>query len=121
VTAVLGVILAVLVVVAVLRLVSRRQLLVKYAVLWIFVASLLFALAFYPPLLAWLAGILGFAVPANLLFFASIGLLLAIALQLSFEVSRIERRLQRVAEEVALMGAKGRSVDDPQRDSEDHD
>jgi hypothetical protein len=105
-TMILGALLAVAVVVVVLRLVARRQLLVKYAVLWIAVAGFLSALAVFPELLRWLATLLGFEIPSNMLFFASISLLLAIALQLSFEVSRIERRLQRVAEEVALLGAQ---------------
>jgi hypothetical protein len=105
-TLILGALLALAVVGVVLRLVARGQLLVKYAVLWVAVAGVLAALAVFPALLAWLAGLLGFQVPANMLFFASISLLLAIALQLSLEVSRIERRLQRVGEEVALLGAE---------------
>jgi len=117
-TAVLGALLAVGVVVVVLRLVARGQLLVKYAVLWIAVAGILTALAVFPPLLDWLAGLLGFAVPSNMLFFASISLLLAIALQLSLEVSRIERRLQRVGEDVAIMGASPEPATDPETDSD---
>ena len=116
-TVILGAILTVVVVVVVLRLVARRQLLVKYAVLWVAVALLLSALAIFPALLAWLARLLGFEVPANMLFFASICLLLAIALQLSVEVSRVERRLQRVAEELALLGVTREPADDPHRDS----
>jgi hypothetical protein len=114
----LGVVLTVLVVVVVLRLVARRQLLVKYAVLWVAVAILLSALAAFPALLQWLAGLLGFEVPSNMLFFAGISLLLAIVLQLSLEVSRIERRLQRVAEELALMGVKPEHGDDPENGPE---
>ena len=105
-TLILGVGLTLFVVVIVLRLVARRQLLVKYAALWIGVAALLSVLAAFPVLLEWLAGFLGFEVRSNLLFFASISLLLVIALQLSLEVSRIEHRLQRVAEELALLGVK---------------
>jgi hypothetical protein len=117
-TLILGGLLAVVVVVVVLRLVARRQLLVKYALLWVAVAGLLSVLAIFPPLLGWLAGLLGFAIPSNMLFFASVSLLLAIALQLSLEVSRIERRLQRVAEEVALMGATRESGADTERHSD---
>jgi hypothetical protein len=117
-TMILGALLTVVVVVVVLRLVARRQLLVKYAVLWVAVACLLSVLAIFPTLLAWLAGVLGFEVPSNMLFFAAIVLLLAVTLQLSLEVSRIERRLQRVAEELALMGVSREPGDDPEKDPE---
>lgn len=117
-TMILGALLTVFVVVVVLRLVARRQLLVKYAALWIGVAILLSALAVFPALLQLLAGLLGFEVPSNMLFFASISLLLVIALQLSLEVSRVERRLQRVAEELALMGEKREPASDPEKDPE---
>jgi hypothetical protein len=105
-TTILGAVLTVFVVVVVLRLVARRQLLVKYAALWIAVATLLSALAVFPALLEQISRLLGFEVPSNMLFFAAISLLLVIALQLSLEVSRVERQLQRVAEELALLGVQ---------------
>jgi hypothetical protein len=114
-TMILGVLLTVVVVVVVLRLVARRQLLVKYAVLWVAVAGLLSALAVFPAMLEWLARLLGFEVPSNMLFFAAISLLLAITLQLSLEVSRVERQLQRVAEELALLGANREPAADPEK------
>jgi hypothetical protein len=45
----------------------------------------------------------GVAVPANLLFFMSGILLLLVSVQLSYEVSRLEARTRRLAEEVALL------------------
>jgi hypothetical protein len=117
-TMILGVLLTVFVVVVVLRLVAHRQLLVKYAVLWIAVASLLSALAVFPALLERISGLLGFQVASNMLFFAAISLLLAIALQLSLEVSRVERQLQRVAEELALLGVNREPAGDPEKPEE---
>jgi hypothetical protein len=103
-----GVLLTLVAVGVVLRLVLRRVLLVKYAVLWIAVSGLLMILAGFPQLLYWVAGLLGFAVPSNLLFFASIALLLAITLHHSVELSRVERRQQRLAEELALLAQQVR-------------
>ena len=117
-TTILGVLLTVFVVVGVLRLVARRQLLVKYAVLWIAVASVLSALAIFPGLLERVSSLLGFEVASNMLFFAAIFLLLAMALQLSFEVSRVERQLQRVAEELALLGVNREPASDQERPKE---
>jgi hypothetical protein len=99
-------------VVIVLRLVLQRKLLVKYAVLWITVSIFLTILAALPEVLGAIARFLGFAVPANFLFALSIGLLLGITLQISFEVTSLEGRIQNLAEEVALlrMGAEKREA-----------
>ena len=48
----------------------------------------------------------GFEVPSNLLFFASILFLLLVAVQLSYEVSRLEARTRRLAEDLALLAAE---------------
>lgn len=105
-TGMIGIVVMVVAVVVVLRLVLQRRLLVKYAGLWIAVALALMVLAVVPGLLPGLADFLGFEVPANLLFSVATGLLLAICLQLSFEITRVERRLYRLAEEVALERAR---------------
>jgi len=53
---------------------------------------------------------LGFQLPSNLLFFVSILFLLLVAVQLSFEVSRLEARTRRLAEEVALLAEQVRQI-----------
>jgi len=103
VTAIIGILGALLVALLVLRLVLRRRLLVKYATLWLLVSCVLLLMTLIPHSLANVADLLGFAVPANLLFLAGFVLLLAIAVQLSVELTNVERRLQRLAEEVALL------------------
>ncbi|MEZ5184662.1 MAG: DUF2304 domain-containing protein [Candidatus Nanopelagicales bacterium] len=85
------------------ELLRRGILREKFAVLWLLVAGAALVVAIYPPLLDRLASLLGFAVPANLLFLVSVGLLLAVSVQLSFEVSRLERNLSRLAEEHVLL------------------
>lgn len=85
------------------ELLRRGILREKFAVLWLVVAVAALVVAVYPPLLDRLASLLGFAVPANLLFLVSVGLLLAVSVQLSFEVSRLERNLSRLAEEHVLL------------------
>jgi len=109
-TGAIGAIGAVLVILDVLRLVVRRRLLVKYAALWLVVSVVLVVMALIPGSLSGLADLLGFVVPANLLFFSGFVLLLLVTVQLSVELTSIERRIQRLAEEVALMqeGETGR-------------
>ena len=54
-------------------------------------------------------------IPANLLFVISLVLLLVVSVQLSYEVSRVEARTRRLAEEVAILR---RQVDDIRDDSD---
>ncbi len=98
-----GIVGAVVVVVVVLRLVMRRRLLVKYAALWLVVSVVLVVTAVIPGGLSRLADLLGFIVPANLLFFAGFVLLLFVAVQISVELTSVERRIQRLAEEIAII------------------
>lgn len=90
----------------VLTLLLRRQLSEKYAALWLIVSGLVLVLGLFPGLLDWLTGALGVQVPANLLFSLAIVLLLGVGLHLSWEISRAEDELRRVAEESALNRAE---------------
>ena len=74
----------------------------KYAVLWLGVSGIALFFAVFPGVLRALTEALGVQVPANLLFFATIVLLVLVAVQLSYELSRHEARIRRLAEEVAL-------------------
>jgi hypothetical protein len=86
------------------ELLRRGILRERFAVLWLGVCSVLLLLAAVPGLLTSAADALGFAVPSNLLFFVAILFLLMVTLQLSHEVSRLEARTRRLAEDVALLG-----------------
>jgi len=99
-----GALAAFVVILVVLRLVARRRLLVKYAVLWLMVSVILVVVALIPNSLAAVSSALGFVVPANLLFFGAFVLLLFVPVQLSVELTEVEARVQRLAEEVAILG-----------------
>jgi hypothetical protein len=85
------------------ELLRRRALREKYAVLWLGVSAVALVFGIWPSSLVWLASSLGFQVPANMLFALAALVLLAVSMQLSLEVSRLEARGQRLAEEVALL------------------
>jgi hypothetical protein len=99
----LGVAAAVLMTVAVAELLRRGILRERFAAMWLGVCAVLVVLALFPELLRTAADALGFEVPANLLFFTSILFLLLVALQLSHEVSQLEARTRRLAEDLALL------------------
>lgn len=85
------------------EMLRRQRLREKYAVIWVVVVGATLTLAIFPGLLTWAAGVLGVQVPANLLFFGAIMLLLVISIQLSYEIGRLEERTRTLAEEVALL------------------
>lgn len=96
--------LAVLTLIATLLL--RRQLREKYATLWLLIGVAVLILALFPGLLFALSRVLGFEVPSNLLFVLSIVLLVGVALHLSWELSRAEEEIRRLAEESAIARAE---------------
>lgn len=94
---------AVLTFVFVFSLLRRGVLREKYAVLWLLVSGVALLFAVFPGVLYRLTYALGIETPANLLFFMTITLLVLVSIQLSYELSRHEARIRRLAEESALL------------------
>ena len=92
-----------LVLLLVIELLRRRQLREKYAALWLGIGCVSVLIAVFPSLLEGVTRLLGFAVPANLLFFGGGLVLVAISMQLSLEIGRLEDKVRRLAEESALL------------------
>jgi hypothetical protein len=97
---------AVLLLAFVIELLRRGILRERFAALWLLVSGFLVLAALFPGILTRAAGALGFQVLSNLLFFAAIVFLLLVAIQLSNEVSRLEARTRRLAEDLALLSAQ---------------
>jgi hypothetical protein len=85
------------------EMMRRQRLREKYAVFWALVAVLTLLVAAFPGVLTWTSGLLGVAVPANLLFFMASMLLLVVSVQHSSELGRLEDRTRTLAEEVGLL------------------
>lgn len=99
-------------------LLRRGLLKEKYAVLWLFFAGASLFFAIFPDVLTEISALIGVAQPVNLLFFVTIVLLVLVAVQLSYELSRHEARIRRLAEEVALLEQRTRALD-PQPEHDD--
>jgi hypothetical protein len=106
----LGLLAALLLAGVVAELLRRGILRERFAGLWLVVSALLIVVALFPSLLRSAADALGFALPSNLLFFASILFLLLVTMQLSYEVSRLEARSRRLAEDLALLTSEVRDL-----------
>lgn len=103
-------------------LLRRGLLKEKYAVLWLLFAGTALFFAIFPNVLTELSALIGVAEPVNLLFFVTIVLLVLVAVQLSYELSRHEARIRRLAEEVALLEQRTRSMDpEHNRDGNNND
>ncbi len=101
----LGVAAALLLLACVLELLRRGILRERFAALWLVVGALLLLVAVFPGILGSASDALGFELPSNLLFFAAIVFLLLVCVQLSYEVSRLEARTRRLAEDLALLSS----------------
>lgn len=108
----LGLSAAVLTTLFVVELLRRGILREKFAVLWLAVSAGVLVMAAFPRVVSWLAEAVGVQVPANLLFFLTAVLLLLVSVQLSYEVSRLEARTRRLAEEIALLREDVRQLQD---------
>ncbi len=102
-TNLIAVIAALSIFIFVFELLRRGVLKEKYAVLWLFVAGVGFIFAVIPGLLDRVGTSLGIGAPVNLLFFIMGVVLLLVSVQLSYELSRHEARIRRLAEELALV------------------
>lgn len=99
----LGLLGAVITVVVIFEMLRRRKLREKYAVFWVLLAAVMATIALVPDVLVAAARITGVQVPANLLFFVGSLVLVAVNIQLSSEVGRLEERTRTLAEQVALL------------------
>lgn len=100
---ILGAIASIVTFVFVFWLMRKGVLREKYAVLWLLLSGAALFFSIVPGALKGLSDALGVETPSNLLFFITIVLLVLVAVQLSYELSRHEARIRRLAEEVALL------------------
>jgi hypothetical protein len=109
-TVTLGLIGSLVTLVLLFEMMRRKQLREKYAVFWFLVAIVTLLIAAFPGLLNTAAAALGVEVPANLLFFGASMLLLAVSVQHSSALGRLEERTRTLAEELALLRMEVRAV-----------
>ena len=99
---ILAIITSLVTLIFIIDLLRRGVLKEKYAALWLIVAGTALILSVFPGLLRTVTDLLGVEIPANLLFFVTIVVLVLVSVQLSYELSRHEAQIRRLAEEVAL-------------------
>ncbi len=96
-------VLTVVAVAVIVRMVRRGVLKAKYTVLWLTVGLVLAVAASVPTLLDTVADRLGIWYQPTLFLMLAIGFLLLVAMHFSYELSRLEKRVRALAEELALL------------------
>jgi hypothetical protein len=87
----------------ILRLVRLRQLRAKYSILWLVIGVGLVGFAASPRLLDRVSEWLGISYGPATFFLGAITLLFLVVIHFSWELSRLEERTRRLAEELALL------------------
>lgn len=85
------------------RLVKKKHLSMKYSFLWIALLLAVLLCAVFPVIPYRMSDLLGFESPANFIFLVAIFFLLAITLSLSIVVSKQQRKITTLVQELALL------------------
>lgn len=100
----------------VLEMVRRRRLLERYALLWLFSAIVLLALAIWRSALTKISHALGIFYPPNALFFIAIACIVLLLLHFSAVLSRISHQNETLAQRQALLEERLRCQEQIARD-----
>jgi len=107
---VVGVIVSALLLVIVFELVRRRRLTEEYSFVWILAAFAMLGLSFSRPLLNGAAQWLGIYYPPAILLLVLVPLVFGALLYFSVVVSRQREQIERLVEEVSILGAELRDL-----------
>lgn len=110
-TYVFGIICALLVLAVIVDMLRRGRLRERHAIWWLVGGALGLIVGAFPVVLERAATMVGVEVPANLVFFVSIGLLFLVHIQQSTELTLLESRSRSMAEAHALLEIRVRNLE----------
>ena len=103
----------------ILELVRQRRLLERYALLWLFSALVLLALAVWKDFLETIANAIGIIYPPNALFLIAFGFVMILLLHFSMAVSRLADQSKLLAQRIAMLEERQRRSEDAALEHED--
>ena len=109
---VVAILAAVALLLIVLELVRRRRLMERYALLWLFSATVILALAVWQGALNQLAELMGIFSAPNALFFVAVGFILLLLLHFSAAMSRLTDQSKVLAQRQAILEQRVRELED---------
>ncbi|WP_176764434.1 DUF2304 domain-containing protein [Butyrivibrio sp. INlla18] len=101
--------------VVIFRLLRKKELLLKYTLVWLFMGVVLTVFAIFPNLVGKMANAIGIYLDVNFLFFMLIGLLMCVVISLTIIVSRMNLRNKRLTQALALMERRLRELEKESR------
>ena len=96
----------------ILELVRQRRLLERYALLWLFSALVLLALAVWKDFLETISRTIGIIYPPNALFLIAFGFVMVLLLHFSMAVSRLADQSKLLAQRIAMLEERQRRSED---------
>ena len=103
----------------ILELVRQRRLLERYALLWLFSALVLLALAVWKDFLETIASAIGIIYPPNALFLIAFGFVMVLLLHFSLAVSRLADQSKLLAQRIAIIEERQRRAEEREADGEE--
>lgn len=107
--------------IAILRMVCKKSLELKYALLWLIADICLMIIVLIPNLLDMIADVLGIYSPVNMVFFLGFCFSLAIIFSLTVALSRMSNRVRRLSQCIALYEIEQQKLNDDVPMGEDED
>lgn len=101
-----------------LHLLKKKSLNLKYTLLWIFSGCLMLFLSIFPQLLNWFASLVGIYEPTNALFAIIFFCIIIILMSLTSIVSKMNEKLKRIIQTIALVEKRVRELEKSSKDEE---
>ena len=95
--------------VVILKFVQKKELQLKYSLVWLVVDALMIIAVAFPKILMNLAHLLGIYSITNMLFFVGIMFVLAICFSLTVALSRASERIRQLSQKIALYEFESRN------------
>jgi len=90
---------------------KKNTLSLKYTILWLLLDFVMLLVSAFPPILAFVARLLGFELPANAVFSLLLGFILVILLQLTSIASGQTDKIKALTQTVALLEKRVRELE----------
>lgn len=88
---------------ALINLIRKYKLELRYSLLWMVVMLLVLVLAINPHLVVWISRGMGVEMPVNAVFFLTIFGLIVIVFSLTITVSRLTTKIKELSQQVGIM------------------
>ena len=90
----------------ILWLIRRDHLHSHHALWWLLVAFTVMLLGIFPTMIDWIASWLGVNYPPTLLFIFGMGMILVKVISIDLHQSKLERKIRRLAQQIAILGGE---------------